>query len=136
MSAVARREQPGPGQGRECAMPPTMNKLRLTPEQFDQVAERMPRMSAATLEMTRRALVDGETHVEIAADCGVTRQAVQAAVTRVSEAFAKVPAGWQRVDVWLPPAMAAQVRQMAAQAEANRRAGAAVAQKAGEGDDD
>jgi hypothetical protein len=46
------------------------------------------------------------------------RQRVGAMVERVLAAARDVPKDWERVEVWLPPELAQQVREMEAQAKA------------------
>ena len=55
----------------------------------------------------------------------MTRQRVHGIVQRFRAAAQEVPTSWRRVEVWLPPGLAAQVEAMAAKARADHASKAA-----------
>jgi hypothetical protein len=60
--------------------------------------------------------LDGVPQSEIVKESGLTKQRVSGLINRVLAVAKDIPQGWERVDVWLPPALAAQVREVAKEA--------------------
>lgn len=92
-----------------------MNRL-MTAEEFDALRPRLGRLSLDTVNRAREVLVDGQRQSEVARKHGLTRQRVSGMVARVLAAAHGIPRGWEKVEVWLPPAVAEQVRTMEADA--------------------
>jgi TrfB plasmid transcriptional repressor len=69
-------------------------------------------MTIDTVRLARRILVEGVPPSEIAKETGLSKQRVGAMVNRVLAVAKGIPKGWEHVEVWLPPELAAQVRQM------------------------
>lgn len=90
----------------------------MTAEDFEALRPHLGRLTLDTVEIARRVLVDGETQTAVAQDTGLTKQRVSGMVNRVRAVADEVPAGWERVETWLPPELAEKVRQMAADAKA------------------
>ena len=88
-------------------------KSKMTPEEFDALRPRLD-----TVALAREVLVDGRSQVDVAKGHGITKQRVSGMVARVIAAAHDVPATWQRVEVWVPPELVDQVRQLEAQARA------------------
>lgn len=101
----------------------TVSSPTMTPEEFEAVQRRLGRMTLDTVRLAREVLVDGKSQAEVATANNLTRQRVSSAVARIVKAASDVPPDWQKVEVWLPPAMAEQVRSM--EAEARQEASAA-----------
>ena len=95
----------------------------MTAEDFDALRPRLGRLALDTVEIARAVLVDGMKPTEAAARYGMTRQRVHGIVQRFRAAAQAVPTGWRRVEVWLPPELAAQVEAMAEKARADHAAG-------------
>lgn len=93
-------------------------KPKMTPEEFDALRPLLGRLSLDTVKLAREVLVDGKTQVEVAKAHGLTKQRVNGMVTRVTAASHDVPATWRRVEVWVPPELVDQVRQVEAKARA------------------
>ncbi len=93
-------------------------KSKMTPEEFDALRPRLGRLSLDTVALAREVLVDGRSQVDVAKGHGITKQRVSGMVARVIDAAHDVPATWQRVEVWVPPELVDQVRQLEAQARA------------------
>lgn len=101
----------------------TLSSPLMTPEEFEAVQRRLGRMTLDTVRIAREVLVDGKAQVEVATANNLTRQRVSLAVNRIMKAAYEIPADWQKVEVWLPPVMAEQVRNM--ETEARQQASAA-----------
>lgn len=95
----------------------------MTPDEFDAVQARLGRMTIDTLRLAREVLVEGKSQAEVAAANNFTRQRINLAVTRVLKAASDVPSDWQKVEVWLPPAMVEQVRNMEVEARQQAQQG-------------
>jgi hypothetical protein len=95
-----------------------MAKVAMTAEEFDNLGERLGRMAPESVAMARAVLVDGLPRATVAQQHGLTKPRVTAIVDRVLAAAQDVPRDWVRVEVWLPPELAQQVREMEAQARA------------------
>jgi hypothetical protein len=83
---------------------------------FEAVLPRLGRLSLDSVKTARAVLVEGLGLSEVAQRHGTSRQRVHAIVKRFQAAMDEVPAGWRRVELWLPPEMVAQVEAMAEQA--------------------
>ncbi|WP_051242953.1 TrfB-related DNA-binding protein [Azohydromonas australica] len=99
-----------------------MAKVLMTAEEFDSIGERLGRMTAESVAIAREVLVDGVAKVTVAERHGLTKPRVGAIVERVLAAAHDVPRDWVRVEVWLPPELAQQVREMEARARARAKA--------------
>lgn len=96
----------------------------MTAKEFKALMPRLKRMTVGNVEIARRVLVDGISQVEAASESGLTKQRVGALVKSVQAVALEIPADWVQVEVWLPPDLAEQVRQMAADAKARIEAAA------------
>ncbi|KVX70386.1 hypothetical protein WT34_04230 [Burkholderia stagnalis] len=96
---------------------------KMTAKDFKALMPRLKRMTVGNVEIARRVLVDGISQVEAANESGLTKQRIGALVKTVQAIAREIPADWEQVEVWLPPELAAQVRQMAADAKARIEAG-------------
>ena len=92
---------------------------KMTPADFDALLPRLGRLTVDTVKIARSVLVDGQRPFEAAAQHGTSRQRVNSILKRVEEAAREFPADWKRVDVWLPPEIAAEVEAMAQRARAD-----------------
>ncbi len=95
----------------------------MTAKEFKALMPRLKRMTVGNVEIARRVLVDGISQVEAATESGLTKQRVGALVKSVQAVAREIPPDWEQVEVWLPPELAEQVRQMAADAKARIEAG-------------
>lgn len=91
----------------------------MTAAEFDALRPELGRLTVDTVDIARRVLVDGEKQTAVAKAHGLTKQRVGSMVSRVLAAANGVPAGWEKVETWLPPELAAKVRKMADDAKAN-----------------
>ncbi|MBK8177234.1 MAG: helix-turn-helix domain-containing protein [Rhodospirillales bacterium] len=91
---------------------------KLTHSEFELLRPRLGRLAIDTIDVARAVLVDGMTPSAAARHFGMTRQRVHGIVQRFRAAAQAVPTAWRRVDVWLPPELAAQVEAMAEAARA------------------
>lgn len=91
----------------------------MTAEEFEALRPRLGRLALDTVEIARAVLVDGMKTTEAANLHNMTRQRVHGIVQRFRAAAQEVPTGWRRVEVWLPPELAAKVEAMADQARAD-----------------
>ncbi|KSP76099.1 hypothetical protein APB20_29270 [Pseudomonas aeruginosa] len=92
---------------------------RYTLEHWEQCLPAMKRLHPDTLAIARAVFVDGVKPIEVARHTGRSAQNVNSALKRVEPYLQKGGAGLVFVGVWLPPDLAEQVRQMAAQYEPN-----------------
>ena len=86
---------------------------RMTAKDFKALMPRLKRMTVGNVEIARRVLVDGISQVDAATESGLSKQRVGAVIKAVQAAAREIPPDWEHVDVWLPPDLAAKVRQMA-----------------------
>lgn len=91
----------------------------MTANEFEALRPRLGRLALDTVEIARAVLVDGLKPTDVATRHGMTRQRVHGIVQRFRAAAQEVPTGWRRVEVWLPPELAAQVEAMAEKARAD-----------------
>ncbi|PJX19990.1 hypothetical protein CAP48_19500 (plasmid) [Advenella sp. S44] len=80
-----------------------MARPTMTAEAFEALQPRLSHLTLSTIEITREVLVEGKSQSEVA---------------RVRAAAKEIERGWRKVEVWLPPEMAEQVRKMEAEARA------------------
>ena len=99
------------------------SSARMTADEFDALRPRLGRLALDTVEIARAVLVDGMKPTEAATRHQMTRQRVHGIVQRFLAAAQEVPTGWRRVEVWLPPELAGQVKAMAEKARADYSAG-------------
>lgn len=110
--------------GVECGFtkgPVMSSDLTLTEEEFEKACSRLKRIEPDTREIARAVLVHRAKRSAIAKDKGLTRQRVSAMVSSVIAAHYEVPPSWERVEVWLPPDLASEVRTLAEKAHRAHR---------------
>ncbi len=95
---------------------------RLTPAEFDALRPKLGRLAVDTMDVARLVLVDGLPPSEAGERYGMSRQRVYGIEQRFKAAMETVPTRWRKVEVWLPPELAAQVEAMASTARAELRA--------------
>lgn len=91
------------------------NKKALTVEEFECIRPHLGRIGGKNLNAIRRVLVDGVMQKDVAAELSLTKEAVSAMVARVWRVHLKYgarPAGWEKVEVVLPPEMVQVVHEM------------------------
>lgn len=91
-------------------------KKTLTSEEYEWIRPYIQRIDEKNLAAIKRILVDGVPQKDIAAELGLTKEAVSAMVARVWRAHLRHgirPSGWEKVEVVLPPDMAQVVHEMA-----------------------
>ncbi|HBV4266000.1 TPA: hypothetical protein MDW71_005293 [Klebsiella pneumoniae] len=89
---------------------------RISPEEWQRIAPALRTCSQVTIDMAYAVLVDGRKQVEVAKEFDRSKQTVNAAIRRVTAIFSEViPEDEQLefVQVWLPPELAKQVKEMA-----------------------
>ncbi|ELS6583616.1 ArdK family transcriptional regulator [Salmonella enterica] len=89
---------------------------RISPEEWQRIAPALRTCSQVTIDMAYGVLVDGRKQVDVAKEFGRSKQTVNAAIRRVTAIFNEViPEDEQLefVQVWLPPELAKQVKEMA-----------------------
>lgn len=89
---------------------------RISPEEWQRIAPALRTCSQVTIDMAYAVLVDGRKQVDVAKEFDRSKQTVNAAIRRVTAIFNEViPEDEQLefVQVWLPPALAKQVKEMA-----------------------
>lgn len=91
---------------------------KMTVAEFEALRPRLGRLSLDTVDIARAVLVDGMRPADAARRHNMTRQRVHGIIQRFQAAAQQVPTQWRRVEVWLPPELAAQVEQMAERARA------------------
>jgi hypothetical protein len=99
-----------------------MMKVSMKAEEFDSLRERLGKMTPESIAIAREVLVDGVPKFLVAERHRLTQPRVGAIVDRVLAAAQNVPRNWERVEVWLPPELAQQVREMEAHARARAKA--------------
>jgi hypothetical protein len=98
----------------------------MTAKDFKSLMPRLKRMTVGNVEIARRVLVDGISQVDAATESGLSKQRVGAVIKAVEAAARAIPPDWEQVEVWLPPELAAQVRQMAEEARAQLTMGSGI----------
>ncbi|EKB5295706.1 ArdK family transcriptional regulator [Salmonella enterica] len=89
---------------------------RISPEEWQRIAPALRTCSKVTIDMAYAVLVDGRKQVDVAKEFDRSKQTVNAAIRRVTAIFNEViPEDEQLefVQVWLPPELAKQVKEMA-----------------------
>ncbi|EHC7668337.1 ArdK family transcriptional regulator [Salmonella enterica] len=89
---------------------------RISPEEWQRIAPALRTCSQVTIDMAYGVLVDGRKQVDVAKEFDRSKQTVNAAIRRVTAIFNEViPEDEQLefVQVWLPPELAKQVKEMA-----------------------
>ncbi|MDI2668188.1 TrfB-related DNA-binding protein [Klebsiella pneumoniae] len=89
---------------------------RISPEEWLRIAPALRTCSQVTIDMAYAVLVDGRKQVDVASEFDRSKQTVNAAIRRVTAIFNEViPEDEQLefVQVWLPPELAKQVKEMA-----------------------
>ncbi len=89
---------------------------RISPEEWQRIAPALRTCSQVTIDMAYAVLVDGRKQVDVAKEFDRSKQTVNAAIRRVTAIFNEViPKDEQLefVQVWLPPELAKQVKEMA-----------------------
>ncbi|HHF8106394.1 hypothetical protein ITI36_25690 [Klebsiella pneumoniae] len=89
---------------------------RISPEEWQRIAPALRTCSQVTIDMAYAVLVDGRKQVDVAKEFDRSKQTVNAAIRRVTAIFNEViPEDDQLefVQVWLPPELAKQVKEMA-----------------------
>jgi hypothetical protein len=89
-----------------------MAHARMTQAEFDAFRPNLGRMALDSIDIARLVLVEGMTQAEVAATQNMSRQRVFGILERFQKATQAIPAGWRKVEVWLPPELAAQVEAM------------------------
>jgi hypothetical protein len=100
---------------------PTLEKMTL--QEFEALRPLLGRLALDTVDIARAVLVEGVKPAEAATRNHMSRQRVHGIVQRFRAAARQVPATWRRVEVWLPPELAAQVEAIAAKARDDHAAG-------------
>jgi hypothetical protein len=88
----------------------------MSSSEFDALQPRLHRLAPETIAIARAVLVDGESQSFAAERFGTTRQRVHGIVQRVEASANNVPAGWRKLELWLPPKVAGYVQAVAAKA--------------------
>jgi predicted DNA-binding protein (UPF0251 family) len=104
------------GQDEATEEPSMVTSPTITADEFEALRPRLGRLALDTVEIAHAVLVNGMKPTEAAKHYGMTRQRVHGIVQRFRAAAEEVPTGWRRVEVWLPPELAAQVEAMAEKA--------------------
>lgn len=89
---------------------------RISPEEWQRIAPALRTCSQVTIDMAYAVMVDGRKQVDVAKEFDRSKQTVNAAIRRVTAIFNEViPEDEQLefVQVWLPPELAKQVKEMA-----------------------
>ena len=89
---------------------------RISPEEWQRIAPALRTCSQVTIDMAYAVLVAGRKQVDVAKEFDRSKQTVNAAIRRVTAIFNEViPENEQLefVQVWLPPELAKQVKEMA-----------------------
>ena len=100
---------------------PTLEQMTL--QEFEALRPLLGRLALDTVDIARAVLVEGVKPAEAATRNHMSRQRVHGIVQRFRAAARQVPATWRRVEVWLPPELAAQVEAIAAKARDDHAAG-------------
>lgn len=91
----------------------------VSPEVFDAIQAKLARFSESSVRAARAVLVDGRPQVDVAGEYGMSRQQLNRILSRVRQTLRDAPRDWVRVEVYLPPEYAAQVRELEARARAD-----------------
>lgn len=91
-------------------------KKKLTEIEFDSIRVHLSKFSNKNIDAIRKILVDGIMQKDIAAELGMSKEAVSAMVARAWTAHIKHgvrPEGWRTVEVVLPAEYADVVEELA-----------------------
>lgn len=99
---------------------------------FDALLPRLGRLSKANIGIAREAFVEGRMPSEIAIAHGITRQRVHHILRHFRAAQHEAPPHWHKIEVWVPPELGPQIREIAANARARHYAGLAPCKAADE----
>ena len=91
-------------------------RTRLSAAAFEALRPRLARLALGSVDIAREILVDGRHVPDVAAARGLSRQRIYGILRRFDAAADSVPTDWQRVEVWVPPELAAEIVAKAAQA--------------------
>lgn len=111
---------------------PTPTTGELSAEDFERLMETLDASSSRrgysekSIEAARLVLVMGAGIAEAAADTGLSRQAVNQLMTRIRRRMDSVPAGWVKVEQWVPSEVAQQVERIAQDLRARPQGDAAT----------
>jgi hypothetical protein len=97
----------------------------MSSREFDVLQHRLHRLAPETVAIARSVLVEGESQSVAAERFGTTRQRVHRIVRRVEAAANNVPAGWRKVECWLPPKWARYIEAIVAKMLADGKQGPA-----------
>lgn len=86
-----------------------MPSSTMTQEAFDELRPDLGRLSVATMDVARLVLVEGMSQSDAGARFGMSRQRVYGIMQRFQAAMRILPTTWRKVEVWLPPELAAEV---------------------------
>ncbi len=86
-----------------------MAHARMTQAEFDALRPNLGRMALDSIDIARLVLVEGLTQAEVATTHNMSRQRVFGILERFQKAAQTIPAGWRKVDLWLPSNIADQV---------------------------
>ena len=95
----------------------------MSSSEFDALQPRLYRLAPETIAIARAVLVEGESQSFVAERFNTTRQRVHGIVQRVEAAANNVPAGWRKLELWLPPKVARCIEALAAKALAEWKQG-------------
>ncbi len=112
-----------------------MVEPKMTAQEFEASRPHFWRLTEDTIEMARLVLVEGHSQSDVARKYELTRQRVSLAVKQVLTAVEEIPNGWVKLEIWLPPAMASKVRDMAQKARQSSSGRRRSARRAGEQQD-
>jgi transposase len=84
----------------------------ISSDEFDALQPRLHRLAPETIAIAKAVLVDGESQSFAAERFGTSRQRVHGIVQRVEAVANNVPAGWRKVECWLPPKMARHIEML------------------------
>ncbi|NPD70356.1 helix-turn-helix domain-containing protein (plasmid) [Lichenicola cladoniae] len=98
-----------------------MAKTTMTQDDFDALRPSLGRMTVDTMDVARLVLVAGVSQADAAGRYGMSRQRVYGIMKRFEAASQGWPTDWRKVEVWLPPKLAAEVEGMAEAAIAEHR---------------
>lgn len=96
-----------------------MARGSMTLAEFEAQLPKLGRLTLNSVNIARAVLVDGLGPAEAGHQHGMTRQRVNGILKRFDALAKQVPKDWRRVEVWLPPELAAQVEAMAEKARAD-----------------
>jgi transposase len=91
----------------------------ISSDEFDALQPRLHRFAYETIAIAKAVLVDGESQSFAAERFGTSRQRVHGIVQRVEAVANNVPAGWRKVECWLPPKMARHIEMLIEKASAD-----------------